>query len=86
MDPLLNQVKHIVAKISGIAADEIPEDATFEQLELDSLSRIEVLVELERQYKLNIPETEFTEEDLVTQIQSVRHAAELIAHYVTDAS
>jgi acyl carrier protein len=86
MEAILAQVKQTVAKISGIDPQEITDETTFDALELDSLSRIEVLVELERHYKLDIPEDQFTEEDLVAQIQSVRQAADLVFRYLADES
>ena len=71
------RVKQIIAKISGLKLELITDDAAFDALELDSLSRIEVLVELEREFKLDIPEEE-EDEDLINEIQTVEDAARLV--------
>ncbi len=71
------RVKQIIAKISGLKLELITDDAAFDALELDSLSRIEVLVELEREFKLDIPEEE-EDENLISEIQTVEDAARLV--------
>ncbi len=71
------RVKQIIAKISGLKLELITDDAAFDALELDSLSRIEVLVELEREFKLDIPEEE-EDENLINEIQTVEDAARLV--------
>ena len=62
--PTINEIRprvvSIVARISGIPPDEIGEQATFEELDLDSLSRIEVMVELEREFGLESSDDERT--------------------------
>ncbi len=71
------RVKQIIAKISGLKLELITDDAAFDALELDSLSRIEVLVELEREFNLDIPEEE-EDENLINEIQTVEDAARLV--------
>ena len=71
------RVKQIIAKISGLKLELITDDAAFDALELDSLSRIEVLVELEREFNLDIPEDE-EDENLINEIQTVEDAARLV--------
>jgi len=71
------RVKQIIADISGLKLELITDDAEFDALELDSLSRIEVLVELEREFKLDIPEEE-EDENLISEIQTVEDAARLV--------
>lgn len=71
------RVKTTIAKIIGVDVEQIADDATFDELELDSLSRIEVLVELEREFKLDIPE-ESEDENLIAEIQTVEDAARLV--------
>ena len=78
-----NRVITIVATISGIPRDEISADSAFDKLELDSLSRIEVLVELEREFEIETPDGE-DDEDLVKRIQSVEHAARLVEKSLAD--
>ena len=71
------RVKKTIAKIIGLSVEQIDDDATFDALELDSLSRIEVLVELEREFKLVIPE-ESEDENLIAEIQTIEDAARLV--------
>ncbi|HUG70832.1 MAG TPA: phosphopantetheine-binding protein [Pirellulaceae bacterium] len=71
------RVKKTIAKIIGLGVDQIGDNASFDVLELDSLSRIELLVELEREFKLDIPE-ESEDENLIAQIKTVEDAARLV--------
>ena len=71
------RVVQIVAVISGIPSDEIGFDSTFEELDLDSLSRIEMLVELEREFEIEIPDHR-EDEDILKQIQSIEDAVRLV--------
>lgn len=68
----------ILAKISGIPIEQITDQSSFEELDLDSLSRIEVLVELEREFGIESPEDEEDDEELLQRIQSVEDAARLV--------
>ena len=52
-------------------------DSSFEELEVDSLSRIELLVELEREFELESDEEE-QDDELVNKIQSVEDAARMV--------
>lgn len=75
-------VRETIAKVAGLKVEDIAANAAFDDFELDSLSRIEILVELEREFKLDIPEDEYSEEDLVARIQTVQQAVELVEQYV----
>ena len=71
------RVVKILAVISGIPAEEIGVDSTFEDLDLDSLARIEMLVELEREFEIETPEDQ-NDEEILKQIQSIEDAAKLV--------
>jgi acyl carrier protein len=77
IDEIRLRVKQTIAKVSGMKVEQIGETDSFDALELDSLSRIEVLVELEREFKLDLPEDE-EDENLVNEIQTVEHAVQLV--------
>ena len=77
IDEVRVRVKRTIAKVSGLRAEQIDDHATFDNLEIDSLARIEVLVELEREFKLSLPNDE-EDENLVNEIQSIDHAVELV--------
>lgn len=72
-----NQVMDILARISGIPREEITADSKFDDLQLDSLSRIELLVDIEREFSIETPDDQ-TDEELVTKIHSVKDATDLV--------
>lgn len=78
---LLTSVKQTIAKVSGIKLDQIADDASFDDLELDSLSRVEIVVEMERKFKLELPEGE-SDEDLVAQMKSIPDVVNLLMKHV----
>ena len=79
IEQIREHVIKIVAKISMIDATEIHADSSFQELGLDSLSRIEILVELEREFEIET-EAEDEEEDerRLKQLQTVEDAARLV--------
>ena len=56
MSDLKEKLRAIVAEVSEI--DDIPDDASFSELGIDSMMALEVVAEVERQYKLRVPEEE----------------------------
>jgi acyl carrier protein len=73
-DDIRLQVKKAVSLVSGITIDRISDDARFvEDLGLDSLSIIESLVVVEREFRLN-PQGE----DMEVQIKSIEEAVRLV--------
>lgn len=79
------RVIQIVALISGIPSEAIGVNSTFEELDLDSLSRIEVLVELEREFGIETPDDD-DDEELVKRIQSIEDAARLVETNLAEQS
>jgi acyl carrier protein len=79
------RVKETIAKIIGLKIEEIADDATFDALELDSLSRIELLVELEREFQLDIPE-DAEDDNLIAEIQTIEDAARLVEKNLAGAA
>ncbi|MGA9770772.1 MAG: acyl carrier protein [Blastocatellia bacterium] len=71
---ILNTVKDSIANITGISADTIEDTSAYvEDLKLDSLSILEVVVEIEYQFKIKIPEERLgrirTVDDTVQAVQ-----------------
>lgn len=69
------KVKEIVANITNIAAPEIADEAKFvEDLQLDSLSLLEIGVDVDYEFKLGIPEERLqslrTVQDAVLLVES----------------
>lgn len=80
LEEIRPRVVDILARISGIPVEEISEQSSFEELDLDSLSRIEVLVELEREFGMESSDDdeEDADDELLKRIQSVEDAARLV--------
>lgn len=56
MTDLKESLRAIVADVSEI--DEIPDHTPFAELGIDSMMAIEIVAEVERKYKVSIPEEE----------------------------
>ena len=56
MSELKDKLRAIVAEVSEI--DEIPDQTPFSELGIDSMMAIEIVAEVERQYKVSVPEEE----------------------------
>lgn len=51
------KIKQIIATVTGIAPEELADDAAFvEDLNLDSLSLLEIGVDVDYEFKLGVPE------------------------------
>jgi len=60
-DTLKEELRQIICEIAEV--DEVPDGTPFADLGIDSMMAIEIVADVERQYKLEIPESEL--EDLV---------------------
>jgi acyl carrier protein len=58
-EDLKKQLREIISEVSEV--DEIPDDTPFKDLGIDSMMVIEIVAEVERTYKLSIPEEELQE-------------------------
>lgn len=78
-----DQIKKIIADVANLDPEEIGDKASFvEELELDSLSMLEIGVDIDYQFKLGVTDEQLKElasvEDaiaLVQQVQSDKQAA-----------
>lgn len=59
-----------IAKVRHVPPESISPDATFEEMQIDSLDGIQILFELEGEFNVDIPD------DQARAIRSVRQAAE----------
>lgn len=71
---LFEQVKEIIVQELSVAEDKVKESSTFESdLRADSLDVVELVMELEEKFEIEIPEEDFeqirTVGDLVRYIQ-----------------
>ena len=58
-EDLKERLRAIVMEVAEI--DEVPDDQPFKDLGIDSMMAIEIVAEVERTYKLSIPEEELQE-------------------------
>ena len=65
-DQLREKLRQIIAEVSEV--DDIPDETPFKDLGIDSMMAIEIVAEVERTYKLSIPEDELKD---LTNLRSV---------------
>ncbi|OFV97198.1 MAG: hypothetical protein A3F68_09935 [Acidobacteria bacterium RIFCSPLOWO2_12_FULL_54_10] len=72
-EEIRNEVKQLVSKVTELNAEEISDTALFiEELGIDSLMAIEILVSMDKKYKIQISDEEFT------KVKNVNDAVELV--------
>ncbi len=65
-DDLKEKLRAIIAEVSEV--DEIPDAVPFKDLGIDSMMAIEIVAEIERTFKLSVPEAELKR---ITNLDSV---------------
>ena len=70
-EDLREKLRAIVAEVAEI--DEVPNDTAFKDLGIDSMMAIEIVADVERTYKIRIPESE------LDQIQDLDSVVTLVA-------
>jgi acyl carrier protein len=65
-EDLKEKLREIIIEVAEI--DEVPDDTPFKDLGIDSMMAIEIIAEVEREYKLRIPEEEL---ENITDLNSV---------------
>lgn len=58
-EELRENLRRIISEVSEV--DEIPDDTPFKDLGIDSMMAMEIVAEVERTYRLCIPEAELVE-------------------------
>ena len=77
-DQISLRIKEDIAKITGLPAGTIGDDASFrEDLGLDSLSLLELVVHLEYGFRINVPEHELAA--LRTVADTARYVQERVS-------
>lgn len=63
------RIKKIIANVANIPVEKIPDGASFRsELNLDSLSLLEIGVDVDYEFQLKLPEERFREIDSVDQM------------------
>lgn len=80
-DQVRAEVKRLIAELTEREPHEITDTALFvEDLGVDSLMAIEVMVALDKRYKIDIPEPEFN------KITNVNDAVEAVMRHISGGS
>jgi len=86
MDDVAKRCIEIIAKAKNIPADTVKLDTTFEQLNIDSLDKINISFEVEEAFNINIPDEALNTlktvgdvVDGVKQLQAAKPPAEAAA-------
>jgi acyl carrier protein len=58
-EDLKEKLRAIVAEVAEV--DEVPDDKPFKDLGIDSMMAIEIIADVERAYKIKIPENELAQ-------------------------
>jgi acyl carrier protein len=77
-DQIRAEIKRLIAEVTERTPEEVSDTAHFtDDLGVDSLMAMEVMVAVDKKYKINIPEEEFTKLQNVDQTVEVveRHLA-----------
>jgi acyl carrier protein len=76
-----DEVKRLIAEVTEREPDEITDTALFaDELGVDSLMAMEVMVAVDKKYKINIPEDEFA------KIKNVNDTVEIVQRHITLAA
>ena len=83
-EEIRNKIKEIIANVTNLDPAEIADNAAFiEDLSLDSLSLLEIGVDVDYEFKLGVPEERLQElrtvQDSVDLVLAVRSATEAVA-------
>ena len=75
------EVKKLIAEVTEREPDEITDTALFaDELGVDSLMAMEVMVAVDKKYKINIPEDEFA------KIKNVDDTVEVVLRHIDTAN
>lgn len=77
---LQERVFNALARACHLVPEQIRLDATFEELGIDSLTGLQVIFELEQEFKISIPES------VAMGMRSVRDVVDRLAEVVQPAS
>ena len=80
-DHIRAEVKKLIAEVTEREPEEISDTALFaDELGVDSLMAMEVMVAVDKKYKINIPEDEFA------KIKNVNDAVEAVQRHLAQAA
>jgi acyl carrier protein len=76
-DQIRAEIKRLIANVTEREPDEIPDGAHFmEELGVDSLMAMEVMIAVDKKFKIDIPEEEFN------KATNVNESVALVQHWL----
>jgi acyl carrier protein len=76
-----SRIKRVISKITNIPAHEIADTASYiDDLGLDSLSALEVIIDVEFEFQFKVPESE------VPDVQTVEDTVRLVERHLSFAT
>jgi acyl carrier protein len=73
-DEIRSEIKRLVANVTEREPDEIPDSAHYmDELGVDSLMAMEVMIAVQKKYKIDIPEEEFNKASNVNESLAMVH-------------
>jgi acyl carrier protein len=80
-EEIRSEVKKLIAEVTEREPEEITDTALFaDELGVDSLMAMEVMVAVDKKYKINIPEDEFA------KIRNVNDTVEVVQRHIASAA
>lgn len=80
-EQIRDEVKRLIAEVTEREPEEITDTALFaEELGVDSLMAMEVMVAVDKKYKINIPEDEFA------KIKNVNDTVEVVQRHMDSSA
>ena len=80
-EEIRSEVKKLIAEVTEREPEEITDTALFaDELGVDSLMAMEVMVAVDKKYKINIPEEEFA------TIKNVNDTVEVVSRHIASAA
>jgi len=74
-----SRIKRVIANITNVPAEDIADDASFtKDLDLDSLSLLEIGVDVDYEFQLGLPE------DAMRGLDSVNQTTDLVVAHLRD--
>jgi acyl carrier protein len=75
------EIKRLIASVTEREPEEIPDEATFtEDLGVDSLMAMEVMVAMDKKFRIDIPEEEFV------KVTNVNGAVAMVRRYLPESA
>jgi len=75
------EIKRLIASVTEREPEEIPDNASFtEDLGVDSLMAMEVMVSMDKKFRIDIPEEEFV------KVTNVNEAAAMVRRYLPESA